>query len=637
MGNICFTFQRQVIVLKYSFRLVLAASLFAAIPAFCSVKEHSQIVTVNDQTYEIEVDGFRDPVNLTIVIENLGQEPIVNPRITVDGRYDWFDVETMAREVTRGCKTDEERALAIAEFIRKNFHHLDSPGDRETHNPVVSLNVYGYANCAYHSSAFVSMCRALGIPARVWEVWLHTVSEAYYNNAWHMLDSDIGLNYLLDDNRTIASIEQLWADQKITGGKEENANLTKFSGRNKAVFMVYTDIEGNNTYLSQDGVRQRGYRYFHDDYHCYVQTGYDRFTYEQHSMAMTLRPWEKLVRNWKGGEKYYDYKRHNELYERDKKPYRKPILYGDGQLIWKPDLRSEKARLYLNQEMPPAYIFDDGQEPPVHVKRRQGGVYVVATRAIFDVETPYTILGGRLKARLYRGAATRWDRLTATVNSRTGPVKERVWSAPRGETGSIDVDLSLDEVLFPTGERGRRSYSVEFNFTANEKNDPPTQSGLEEVEFVTDIQCAPNSLPALSLGKNIIRYRDETPGEHKVKITHLWRERTDNHPPKPPQDAVYPRHGGVVDNLAPLFKWKAAKDTDRADRIEDYRITISFDPQCRWPVATALKSLTGSSKPEWKLPEGWLNRNTTYYWKVEAKDSRGIWGDCSPVFRFATK
>jgi len=36
------------------------------------------------------------------------------------------------------------------------------------------------------------------------------------------------------------------------------------------------------------------------------------------------------------------------------------------------------------------------------------------------------------------------------------------------------------------------------------------------------------------------------------------------------------------------------------------------------------------------LPEGWLNRDTNYYWQVKAKDNRGIWGEWGPVFRFKT-
>jgi hypothetical protein len=200
----------------------------------------------------------------------------------------------------------------------------------------------------------------------------------------------------------------------------------------------------------------------------------------------------------------------------------------------------------------------------------------------------------------------------------------------------MEADIDLDKTLFPTGERGRRDWSVEFNFTANEANDPPTQSGIEEVELVTDIQVSSYSLPALSKGKNVIRYRDETPGEHKVKITHIWRERNDNTPPSPPSAAVYPANGALVKNLAPEFKWRQSQDPDKGDKIADHYIMISFDPQCRWPVATALFKVTGSGKAEWQLPDGWLNGDTMYYWKVMAQDSRGVWGDWSDVFSFRT-
>jgi hypothetical protein len=177
---------------------------------------------------------------------------------------------------------------------------------------------------------------------------------------------------------------------------------------------------------------------------------------------------------------------------------------------------------------------------------------------------------------------------------------------------------------------------VDFNFMADEQNDPPTQSGLESVELVTDIQVSAYSLPALSKGRNVIRYRDETPGEHRVKITHIWRERNDNAPPAIPDDPVFPKHGSAISTLAPNFKWQNAADPDPDDKIHNHCILISFDPMCRWPIATALYKETGSGNAEWQLPGGWLNRDTSYYWKVKAQDSRGLWGEWSNVYRFQT-
>ena len=613
---------------------ILALAFLTGSVALAQQKEYSQIITVNDYTFGIEVGGSLDPVNESIIIENLGDAPVVNPRITVNGKYDWFDTETMAREVTRGCSTDEERALAIWDFVRHNFQHLDGPGDRECHNPVVALNIYGYANCAYHSTVFTALCRSIGIPARIWEVWHHTITEAFYSNAWHMLDSDIGLYYLAGDNRTIASVHQLWDDQKVSGGTEAGAALTAFSGRNKAVRAIYSDVEGGNPHVSQDGIKIRGYRYFHGPDECYLQTGYDRFAYEPHDMSMTLRPNETLIRNWKGGGKYYDFERHDRSLKSGNE-WAKPMRYGDGQIIWKPDLKSAQAPSFFNTNQAPGFEVSDGQKPAVHVRHKQGGIYDMPERAIVETETPYAILGGKLKATFYRGAATKWDEMSATVTSTMGPVSSRVWSAPEGATGNIDADIDLDKVLYPRGERGRHDWEVEFNFMANESNNPPTQSGLESLEMVTDIQVSSYSLPALSKGKNIIRYHDETPGEHQVKITYIWRERNDNNPPAVP-DGSFPADGATVKSLSPLFKWHPSADPDKGDKIVNHCIIISFDPQCRWPVATALLKETDSGKPEWQLPDGWLNPDTTYYWKVKAQDSRGAWSEWSQVYRFGT-
>ena len=58
---------------------------------------------------------------------------------------------------------------------------------------------------------------------------------------------------------------------------------------------------------------------------------------------MTIRPNEKLIRNWKGGNKFYNYKRYLKMYERDPETHSWPIRRGDGQIIWTPDLSRPDA------------------------------------------------------------------------------------------------------------------------------------------------------------------------------------------------------------------------------------------------------------------------------------------------------
>jgi hypothetical protein len=51
------------------------------------------------------------------------------------------------------------------------------------------------------------------------------------------------------------------------------------------------------------------------------------------------------------------------------------------------------------------------------------------------------------------------------------------------------------------------------------------QSGLDAVRVVVDLQLNPGSLPALSVGKNVIRYEGESGDGREVKVTCKWRER----------------------------------------------------------------------------------------------------------------
>ena len=59
-----------------------------------------------------------NPENVEVTIENLGDRPVVNPRMTVNDLYDWYDVNSMLKEILRGNETDQEKALAIWSWVQ---------------------------------------------------------------------------------------------------------------------------------------------------------------------------------------------------------------------------------------------------------------------------------------------------------------------------------------------------------------------------------------------------------------------------------------------------------------------------------------------------------------------------------------
>lgn len=91
------------------------------------------------------------------------------------------DVVARARELTRGCRTDRERLERIYYFVRElpydilaAFAYL-AEGRRQASDVLAA----GTAFCMGKASAFVALCRAAGIPARVGFQQLHCPDKTF--------------------------------------------------------------------------------------------------------------------------------------------------------------------------------------------------------------------------------------------------------------------------------------------------------------------------------------------------------------------------------------------------------------------------------------------------------------------------
>jgi len=70
--------------------------------------------------------------------------------------------------------------------------------------------------------------------------------------------------------------------------------------------------------------------------------------------------------------------------------------------------------------------------------------------------------------------------------------------------------------------------------------------------------------------------------------------------------------------------------------MSDGKLKLSLRPDCAWPLnQTFDRDVRGNCV--FSVPEGWINRGTTYYWRVKAEDENGNWSDWSEVFSFTTR
>jgi hypothetical protein len=168
----------------------------------------------------------------------------------------------------------------------------------------------------------------------------------------------------------------------------------------------------------------------------------------------------------------------------------------------------------------------------------------------------------------------------------------------------------------------------------------PAGATLKSLAISNDLQMAPLALPEMGVGKNAFVYTDASPSR-RVRITHEWVERSASKPPAAPPGAVAPADGGESDGTDLVFQWKAPADPD-GDKIADYHFELSNRQDLRWPLSMTFFRLISKTADQGKAQftvgaPGLLTADKKYYWRVRAKDAKGVWGPWSAVWSFTAR
>ncbi len=314
-----------------------------------------------------------------------------------------------------------------------------------------------------------------------------------------------------------------------------------------------------------------------------------RDCYKDGSLKMTLRPGEALV--WRWGH-LTPAKYHGST---------EPALYPDticnGLWEYRPDFSKDawkKGAVVENvKSTPEGLAAEDGKTGSV----------------TWAIRVPYVLLGGKL------------------VTEGSGAEFSLSWDGKAWEK----VDADLDPKFGP--RPARYGYQLRCRLSGAAR--------LKSLRIVNDLQMAPLGLPDMGVGKNAFVYTDETPGKRRVRITHEWVERSTTKPPAAPAAAVFPPDKGEAEGTDLVFKWKDAVDPD-GDRIADYHFELSNRADLRFPLSMSFYKMIsrtpdkGSARFTLQGP-GLLTADRTYYWRVRAKDEKGVWGPWSAIWSFTPR
>jgi len=83
-------------------------------------------------------------------------------KVVADKAPDCSSRKAIVESVTRGCKTNDEKAIAIYNFARLGYYHRNYPGEKGGIAALKLFNVYGWSLCGGQHAAFSSLWVAAG-------------------------------------------------------------------------------------------------------------------------------------------------------------------------------------------------------------------------------------------------------------------------------------------------------------------------------------------------------------------------------------------------------------------------------------------------------------------------------------------
>jgi hypothetical protein len=290
--------------------------------------------------------------NRSLRMENVGDSDIINPWLS-NGRNTFRTVSEIVFSAITPDMTDAEKAFALW-FQEIQFRHHDGGDNNELLDPVKVFNIYGYNTCGNDSICLATLWRAAGMKTGPAQALGHCVSQASYDNRWHFYDGDMHSVYLLRDNETVASDEDIVRDH----------DLVKRT-HSKGILMPDTWWDGQGMCAM----------YFHDGKVAF-ERGHDIGT----SMNMVLRPGEAIA--WRWGQldplKYHGALMTMPVY---------PSLIYDGLWEYRPDFSHESWRKGVTS----AENITSGPYGLGAAESTNGTV-------IWTMRSPYVFVGGRIEA-----------------------------------------------------------------------------------------------------------------------------------------------------------------------------------------------------------------------------------------------
>jgi hypothetical protein len=557
-------------------------------------RSHVEEITTGQHTYNVTqagtMDGrnWRSPMgcgiaregallqqwesNRSVRMDNVGETDIVNPWLS-NGRNSFRNVAEIIAAATTPAMTDAEKAYALW-FQEIQYRHHSGGDNNELLDPVKVFNIYGYNTCGNDSIALATLWRAAGLQAAPARALGHCISQAFYDGGWHFYDGDMHSVYLLRDNETVASEQDLVRDHDLI--KRTHSKGILFPD-------TWWDGQGMCAMYSHEGpvTGQRG--------------GNAATT-----MNMVLRPGEGLVWRWSQCDPV---KHHGALQTMPTYP---SLIY-NGLWEYRPDFSKEIWRKGASS-------VENVTSGPDGLAAEEGKTGSVT----WTLRSPYVFVGGRIEsesaaAKFFISADGRtWETAEASLDKffpTVGPpryeyqLKCQLEGAARLRHLAIINDLQMAPLAMPEMILGENSFAYS-DTSAGDRKLRITHQWVER-----SASQPPSAPPAAS-------YPPDGGEANGTDVVFQWTAAHD-----PDGDAIQDYH----------FELSTRADMRYPLSLDFYKL-IS-----RTADVIKKKGTDGPvvAKAQYTLSQpGLLTPDRKYYWRVRAMDDKGLWGPWSKTWSF---
>lgn len=421
---------------------------------------------------------------------------VFSPKVLRKGQADAWDLRSLAAGIyaQSGARTDREKAEAIwrffltdGRFVKPGFwYHIAGWAYEEPNGEVLDavklLNSYGFGLCYHIAPLLEAVFEAGGFPdARVWFLTGHTVTEVFYDGAYHYYDSDMmGYNPVGqgDPKRLpVASVRQIERDQNIMLGKLKSP--TEADGSQVDHPWYPADVKE----AAMEGLAEL-FTTTQDNW----LFPYSRFA-QGHTMDFVLRPGERMTRYYQPEEPglyylpfTYDGRRWSE-FPREVAQYK--IRTEDGPRCQRDRRLWGTGRIdYQPPDMPPT------------------------GPAVIEVTSPYVIIDAAFTMHAAMAGGEQLSIETSTDGGRSWVKAGEISGPHEGPWRAEPAVLTTSEHGRLTAVSGRYEYLVRISRSGGVK--------VQGFQTSTRFQLNPRTLPEIRAGGNEMVYTPGNPQRRRM-------------------------------------------------------------------------------------------------------------------------